>query len=180
MDKNRNIYIVSGKFNFPLGAPCEIPLIVFSAGGLYNLMGIDNKDQRIIDALKQDSREPIREIAKKTKIRPSTVHQRIQKLIENGIIEKFTIKLNNKSVGENFIVFMLVKGGTTEYIDNKILQDSHVKEVFGVTGEYDLMIKLKFEDVEEFHEFVLNFRKDKREIQSTMTMVVTTNLKEEI
>ncbi len=180
MDKNRKIYIFSGKFSFSLGALCEIPPIVFSAGGLYNLMEIDNKNQRIIDVLKQDSREPIREIAKKTKIRPSTVHQRIQKLVENGIIEKFTIKLNNKAVGENFIVFMLVKGGTTEYIDNKILHDNHVKEVFGVTGEYDLLIKLKFENVEEFHEFVLNFRKDKREIQSTMTMVVTTNLKEEI
>lgn len=143
-------------------------------------MEIDNKDQRIIDVLKQDSREPIREIAKKTKIRPSTVHQRIQKLLENGVIEKFTIKLNNKEIGENFIVFMLVKGGTTEYIDNKILHDKHVKEVFGITGEYDLMIKLKFENVEEFHEFVLNFRKNKTEIQSTMTMVVTTNLKEEI
>ena len=143
-------------------------------------MKLDSKDKGIIEVLKQDSREPIREIAKKTKIRPSTVHQRIRKLVENAIIEKFTIKLNNKEVGENFIVFMLVKGGTTEYIDNKILHDKHVKEVFGVTGEYDLMIKLKFENVEEFHEFILNFRKDKKEIQSTMTMVVTTNLKEDI
>ena len=95
----------------------------FSAGGLYIFMEIDNKNQRIIGVLKQDSREPIREIAKKTKIRPSTVHQRIQKLLENGVIEKFTIKLNNKAVGENFIVFMLVKGGTTEYIDRKIMDD---------------------------------------------------------
>ena len=141
---------------------------------------LDEKDYKIINILKQNSREPIREIAKKTRIRPSTIHQRIQKLIENKIIEKFTIKLNNKEVGENFIIFMLVKGGTTEYIDSKILHDKHVKEVFGITGEYDLLIKLKFEDVEEFHEFVLNFRKDKREIQSTMTMVVTTNLKEDI
>ena len=143
-------------------------------------MELDQKDNKIIETLKQDSREPIREISKKTKIRPSTVHQRIQKLLESGVIEKFTIKLNNKLVGENFIVFMLVKGGTTEYIDNKILHDFHVKEVFGITGEYDLLIKLKFEDVEEFHNFILNFRKDKREIQSTMTMVVTTNLKEDI
>ena len=143
-------------------------------------MEIDAKDEKIIEVLKQNSREPIREIAKKTGIRPSTVHQRIQKLLDNKIIEKFTIKLNNKEVGENFIVFMLVKGGTTEYIDNKILHDGHVKEVFGVTGEYDLLIKLKFENVEEFHEFVLKFRKDKKEIQSTMTMVATANLKEEI
>ena len=143
-------------------------------------MEIDNKDEKIIEILKEDSREPIREIAKKTKIRPSTVHQRIRKLIEDKVIEKFTIKLNNKAVGENFIVFMLVKGGTTEYIDNKILQNKYVKEVFGVTGEYDMLIKLKFENVDEFHEFVLNFRKNKKEIQSTLTMVVTANLKEEI
>ena len=143
-------------------------------------MGIDNKDEKIIEILKRDSREPIKEIARKTKIRPSTVHQRIQKLIKNNVIEKFTIKLNNKAIGENFIVFMLVKGGTTEYIDNKILGDNHIKEVFGVTGEYDLLLKLKFENVGEFHEFILDFRKGKKEIQSTLTMVATANLKEEI
>ena len=130
--------------------------------------------------MKQNSREPIREISKKTKIRPSTVHQRIQKLIGKKIIERFTIKLDNKAVGENFIVFMLVKGGTNEYIDTRILQNKHVKEVFGVTGEYDLLIKLKFENVEEFHDFILKFRKDKKDIQATLTMVATTNLKEEI
>ena len=143
-------------------------------------MVIDKKDEKIIEILKQNSREPIREIAKKTKIRPSTVHQRIQKLIENKVIEKFTIKLDNKSVNENFIVFMLVKGGTSEYIDNKTLNSRHVKEVFGVTGEYDLLIKLKFADVGDFNNFVLNFRKDRKDIQSTLTMVVTANLKEEI
>ena len=143
-------------------------------------MDIDDKDRKIIEVLKQNSREPIREIAKITKIRPSTVHQRIQKLIDNRVIEKFTIKLNNKAVGENFIVFMLVKGTATEYIDNKVLNNKHVKEVFGITGEYDLIVKLKFKDIEEFNDFVLNFRKEKKEIQSTITMIVTTNLKEEI
>ena len=143
-------------------------------------MEIDNKDAKIIETLKKDSRAPIREIAKLTKIRPSTIHQRIKKLIENKTIEKFTIKLNNKAIGENFIVFMLVKGSTAEYIDIKLLNNKHIKEVFGITGEYDLLIKLKFENVEEFHNFILNFRKEKKEIQSTLTMVVTANLKEEI
>ena len=143
-------------------------------------MEIDAKDRKIIEVLKQDSRESIREIAKKTKIRPSTIHQRIKKLIENRVIEKFTIKLNNKEVGENFIVFMLVKGTTSEYIDNRILGNKYVKEIFGVTGEYDLLIKLKFEDVGEFNKFLLNFRKEKKEILSTLTMIATASLKEEI
>ena len=146
----------------------------------FNFMVVSAKDEKIIAALKQNSRESIKEIAKKTKIRPSTVHQRIGKLIENNTIEKFTIKLNNKAVGQNFIVFMLVKGSTTDYIDNKFLNSGHVKEVFGVTGEYDLLAKLKFNDVEEFNDFILDFRKNKKDIQSTLTMIVTANLKEEV
>ena len=143
-------------------------------------MKLDKNDGKIMEILKQNSRLPIREISKKTRIRPSTVHQRIQKLIASKVIEKFTIKLNNKEIGENFIVFILVKGSTSEYIDNKILNNNHVKEIFGITGEYDLLIKLKFENIEEFHEFILKFRKEKKEIQSTLTMIATANLKEEI
>jgi|TARA_B100002003_G_scaffold234269_1_gene247938 DNA-binding Lrp family transcriptional regulator len=143
-------------------------------------MKLDNKDYKIMDLLKKNSRDPIREIAKKTKIRPSTVHQRIQKLVDKGVIEKFTIKLNNKSVSENFIVLMLVKGNTNEYIGQKILQDNHVKEIFGVTGEYDILIKLKFKDVGDFNNFIIDFRRNRKDIQSTLTMIVTANLKEEI
>src|SRR3989344_1825890 len=139
-------------------------------------MKLDGKDIKILEILKADARLPIREIAKQTKIRPSTVHQRIQKLVESGVIEKFTIKLNDKEIGENFIVFMLVKGSTSEYVDNRFLNDRHVKEVFGVTGEYDLLIKLKFTNVEEFNGFILKFRKENKEIQSTLTMVATANL----
>ena len=143
-------------------------------------MELDNKDIKILEVLREDSRRSIKEISKSAKIRPSTIHQRVQKLIKNKIIEKFTVKLNNKAVGENFIVFMFVKGSTTDYIDSKFLHNKNVKEVFGITGEYDVLLKLKFENIEEFNEFVLNFRKENRQIQSTLTMVTTANVKEEI
>src|SRR3989344_5578718 len=143
-------------------------------------MELDNKDIKILEALKEDSRKSIKEISKSAKIRPSTIHQRIQKLIKNKIIEKFTVKLNNKAIGENFIVFMFVKGSTTDYIDSNFLHNKNVKEVFGITGEYDVLLKLKFQNIEEFNEFVLKFRKENRQIQSTLTMVTTANLKEEI
>ena len=142
-------------------------------------MELDDKDRKIIKILKENSREPIKTISKKTNIRPSTVHQRIQRLIKNNIIDKFTIKLNNKAIGENFIVFLLVKGTTSEYINSKFLNNKNVKEVFGVTGEYDVMVKLKFKDVEDFNNFIINFRKEMKGIQSTLTMVATANIKEE-
>jgi len=142
-------------------------------------MELDSKDLKIVSILKNNAREPIKTISKKTGIRPSTVHQRIQKLIKGGVIEKFTIKLNNKAIDENFIAFLLIKGTTSDYINNKFLNTKNVKEVFGVTGEYDVLVKLKFKDVEEFNDFIINFRKEMRGIQATMTMVATANIKEE-
>jgi DNA-binding Lrp family transcriptional regulator len=141
-------------------------------------MDVDRKDFAIINVLKENSRLPIRDIAKKTKLRPSTVHQRILKLKERGVIEKFTLKLNNKAVGEGFIVFMLIKTKPSAILD-KIVNNKHVKEFSGITGEYDLLLKLKFKDVEEFNKFIINFRKTPS-IQTTLTMIVTANIKEEI
>ncbi len=143
------------------------------------MMKIDNKDLKIIEILKQNSREPIKTIAKKTGIRPSTVHQRIQRLIKKDVIDKFTVKLNDKAIGENFIAFLLIKGTTSEYITSKFLNSKNVKEVFGVTGEYDVLVKLKFKDVDEFNDFIIKFRKEMKGIQSTLTMVATANIKEE-
>ncbi len=143
-------------------------------------MELDKKDNLIIDVLKENSRLSVRKIAKKTGVRPSTVHERIKKLMKEGVIEKFTLKLNNKAVGESFIVFMLVKGGTKDYIDNRIINDKHIKEIFGVTGEYDLLLKLKFKDVEEFNDFLIKFRKEQKGVRQTFTMVSTANIKEEL
>ena len=142
-------------------------------------MELDNKDWKILEQLKENSRMPIRDVAKKTGVRPSTVHQRILKLKENRTIEKFTLKLDNKAVGENFIVFMLVKTKPSTVFGNKIVNDNHVKEIFGVTGEYDLMMKLKFKDVEQFNNYVIKFRKEQN-IESTLTLVATANIKEEM
>ena len=138
-------------------------------------MKLDSKDLKIISALKENARLPIRDIAKKTQLRPSTVHLRIQRLIKNKIIEKFTLKLNNEAVGEDFIVFMYIT--TSEDLPKTFFNNSHIKEAFGITGEYDLLLKLKFKDIAEFNSYIINLRKTKS-ITKTITNVVTTNLKE--
>ena len=102
---------------------------------------------QIIQLLKEDSRHSIKEISSKTGIKPSTVHQRILRLKKGGVIEHFTIKLNNEKTGESFIVFILVKTKPSAVLEARILNNIHIKEIFGITGEYDLLLKLKFKDV---------------------------------
>ena len=71
---------------------------------------LDSKDERILKVLINDARASIREISNTTGIRPSTVHQRIKRLVEDDVIEKFTVKLNDEKVGEGFTVYMLISG----------------------------------------------------------------------
>jgi DNA-binding Lrp family transcriptional regulator len=140
-------------------------------------MQLDNKDIAIITELKKDSRQSVRDIAKAAKLRPSTVHNRIQQLKKENIIEKFTLKLNNRAVGENFIVFMAVKA--PKDLPETIFHNSHIKEAFGITGDYDILLKMKFRDIEEFNDFIIRFRKD-NQLTTTQTSVVTTSIKEEL
>ncbi|MFT4303193.1 MAG: Lrp/AsnC family transcriptional regulator [Candidatus Woesearchaeota archaeon] len=140
-------------------------------------MKIDEKDLAILKELNENSRLSIRDIAKITKLRPSTVHVRITQMIKQGLIEKFTLKLSNEKLGQNFIVFILIK--TLEEIPKSAFSHKAVKEVFGITGEYDMMMKLKFKDIVEFNDYLIDFRK-KYKIGATVTMVSTITLKEEL
>lgn len=140
-------------------------------------MKFDDTDHKIIEVLRKDARSSIRDIAKQLKLRHSTVHVRIQKLIRDKIIEKFTVKLNNKAMGENFIVFVFI--AAEKIIENSAFHHKNIKEVFGITGEYDLVMKCKFADIEEFNQFLLDFRK-KHGLRKTLTMIGTVNLKEEL
>jgi DNA-binding Lrp family transcriptional regulator len=140
-------------------------------------MKLDTTDHKIIKSLRENSRLAIRDIAKKTQTRPSTVHLRIKKLKDNNIIEKFTLKLNDEALGQNFIVFMFINTATD--LPTSFFSSPSLKEAFGITGEYDILLKYKFRDINDFNDYVINLRKNK-DIIKTLTTVVTIKIKEEI
>ena len=59
------------------------------------MKNLDDKDKRILEMLLEDSRRPYHEIAKDPKVllSESTVRKRVVKLQDEGVIEKFTIKI---------------------------------------------------------------------------------------
>jgi len=56
----------------------------------------DNTDQKIIEYLKEDSRESFVDIGKKLKLSESAVRRRVKNLVGNGTIKKFTLRLVRK------------------------------------------------------------------------------------
>jgi len=57
------------------------------------MKNLDEKDKRILEMLIEDSRRPYHEIGKDVELSESTVRKRVIRLQEDGVIEKFTIKV---------------------------------------------------------------------------------------
>lgn len=125
---------------------------------------LDEKDWKIIDILKEHSDYTTRKIAKKTNLPQTTVHNRIVKLRKEGIIEKFTIKLNHDKIGMTFPVQLLVsvdyellkKQKKTQHdLAKEIKKMPNVERVDIVTGEFDLVVRARVKDVKEYDTFLL-------------------------
>ena len=139
---------------------------------------IDEKDRTILKHLEQNGRESIQKLSSKTNMPPSTIHNRIKRMEKERIIEGYTVKLNERIMERDFTVYMLVNGSTGNYLENEFLQKKEIVEVSGITGEYDLLIKMQFSNISNYNIFLTEFRNEySTDIKQTVTMVRTEKIK---
>ena len=139
---------------------------------------LDEKDRKILGILEDNGRLSIQDISSKLNIPPSTIHNRIKRMENTKIIEGYSVKLNEKIMERDFTVYMLVNGSTGNYLEREFLKKKEVIEVSGITGEYDLIIKMQFSNISNYNDFLTEFRtKYSSDIKQTVTMVRTEKIK---
>jgi Lrp/AsnC family leucine-responsive transcriptional regulator len=107
-------------------------------------MSFDNIDRKIIELLKEDSKMSLKAIGELTHLTGQAVGIRINKLIDEGIIENYTINVNEEKLHSGMTVFMNIYMEKLLH-DNiqRIFRDSpEVIEAFKTTGEACYMIKV--------------------------------------
>ncbi|MFH1221863.1 MAG: Lrp/AsnC family transcriptional regulator [Candidatus Micrarchaeota archaeon] len=134
----------------------------------------DEKDFAIMDELKKNSRLSEQKLAKKTGIAMTTVHNRIKKLREAGIVEAYTIRLNYAKLGKPLTAFVLLKA--IHEADQKQLLDyiskiPGVYEVAMITGEFDLLFKARVASMEELNKIVVQGLRRQKTVGETKTMI---------
>jgi len=136
-------------------------------------------ERLILSELQRDCRQTIRTLSEKLGLRPTTLHERIKALERRGFIKGYRAILDDARVGAGYVAFILVSGRPAFRLQGEVLRDPHVVEVWGVTGEYDVLLKTRFRDAHEFNDFLLRFREAyKEQIDKTVTYVATAKMKE--
>jgi len=144
------------------------------------IKNIDDKDYAIINILKKDAKLSTQQIARKTGIPITTVHNRVKKLKTNAIIKNYTITLNDELIG-NVVAFVLISfmyrtadGRTTdqEELAKKISKNENVEEVNIIAGSSDLIVKVRAKNVNELNNFVVRYLRTIQGIEKTETLVV--------
>ena len=99
---------------------------------------LDQLDRKILNFLQEDSRIPFTNIAKKLKVPDTTVHFRVRKLKELGIIKKFSIIIPPAALGFRVIAWITLKVG------GHIVEDISIKRLHELTKYLSAMNSVKF------------------------------------
>ncbi|MBZ9626816.1 winged helix-turn-helix transcriptional regulator [Psychroflexus sp. CAK57W] len=112
---------------------------------------LDETDHQILNMLIDNTRTPFTDIAKKLDISAGTVHVRVKKMEESGIIIGSSLTLNYKKLGYTFIAYVgifLEKTSQTQFVLNRIEEIPNITVAHVTTGKFNLFCKIRAKNTE--------------------------------
>lgn len=143
---------------------------------------LDDIDLKIIDILGRDSSTPFVEIAKQIEISDATVHVRVRRLISHGVINKFTISVDNDLLGYNHLGFMGINvdpAFAAEETIDQLLNLEEVLEIHEMHNSFDLFLKIRAKHLGHMLDIVENKIRKLPHILNTELITVLKTRKEE-
>ena len=119
----------------------------------------DKKDERIIEFLRNNSRESFVDIGKNLKLSESAVRRRVKNLVDNGTIKKFTVEVGEGNTTSAFVLISVESSIDTAKVSSKITKLQGVKTVYEITGQYDITVVIRAPNITEINECIDALRK---------------------
>ncbi|MBE8597571.1 transcriptional regulator AsnC [Xenorhabdus sp. BG5] len=139
---------------------------------------IDNLDRDILHALMENARTPYTELAKKFAVSPGTIHVRVEKMKQSGIITGTRVDISAKQLGFDVCCFIgIILKSAKDYPAalKKLDMLDEVVEVYYTTGHYSIFIKVMCRSIEALQDVLINKIQTIDEIQSTETLISLQN-----
>ncbi|MDI9643932.1 MAG: Lrp/AsnC family transcriptional regulator [Candidatus Verstraetearchaeota archaeon] len=140
----------------------------------------DETDLMILRELQEDAMTSYRDIAEKLGLSVGTVHNRIKRLKEIGLIKSFSAIIDAEKLGFGLtaIVLMQVEGGKIVEVEQKLSASKSILAVYDTTGEFDIIAIGKFRNREDLNAFIKETLKIEA-VKRTVTSIALNVVKED-
>jgi len=105
---------------------------------------LDEKDARILEMLEEDGRRPFTEIADRLHVSESSVRKRVLALQREGVIKRFTVKVDAVKSGFSTVAIVGVDADPTRLLQvaQKLCDFKEIKCVATSTGDHMVMLEI--------------------------------------
>lgn len=119
-------------------------------------MKIDDIDRKIIELLVEDGRLSYVELGKRVNLSRVAVRDRVEHLIEMGVIEKFTAVINSEKVGKGVSAFFEVDVEPKHLVEvaQNLADNANVASIYQMTGPSTLHMHVLVEDFVKLENFI--------------------------
>jgi len=149
---------------------------------------LDNKDLAILRLLQENCKLSTRELASKVGSPVTTVYAKMRRMEDLGLIKGYKAVLDGDKLGVGTTAFILTSVAYRQTDRETLLSQreiakeaskfAEVQEVHIITGDWDLLIKVKAEDVGAVGRFVIDKLRTIKGIEKTLTCVVFDTVRE--
>jgi len=136
---------------------------------------IDSLDRKILGLLRGDSRLPYLEIARELGVSGGTIHQRMAKLKEHGVVKGARLAIDYRALGYDvsaLVGIRLARAGSSGKVMERLKSMSEIVEIHYTTGTYSLLVKVIVPTMAGLYEFLSGKLQAFEDIQSTETFVI--------
>ena len=140
-------------------------------------MGLDTKDFALIEALQQNASRRLEDLAKLVDLAPSSVHDRLRRLEQNGTIRQWTIKLDAPALGLGVLAFVGIRATKPCSELVSALRDiPSIEECHSVAGELSMILKVRVSSTPALLELSERLRQIPGVEQTETTIVLKTQI----
>lgn len=133
-------------------------------------ISMDDLDREILNILRRDARTPYTEIADRVGTSEGTIRNRVERMVESGVIDRFTVSTrtgNVKAMIEITVDVDVHTGGLTE----EFAEWKRVDFVWQVSGEEDIVLVVDAADTDDLNELISRAR-EREEVMGTKTRLI--------
>ena len=135
---------------------------------------IDNLDKKILSILSKNARIPFKDVAAECGVSRAAIHQRVQYLINGGVITGSGFDVNPKSIGYSTCTYVglnLERGSMYKDVVKQLKEIPEIVECHFTTGSYTMLLKVYARDNEQLMDLLNNKMQMIPGVVSTETLI---------